>query len=53
MANNSLGTLDSIYLQALNGVPGSDSVKILAENYLSEAGTLESKVDSLINWQID
>ena len=52
MANNSLGTLDSIYLQALNGVPGSDSVKILAENYLSEAGTLESKVDSLINWQI-
>ncbi len=52
MANNSLSVLDSIYLQAMNGLPGSESVKILAENYLSEAGTLKEQVDSLINWQV-
>lgn len=52
MAENSLSVLDSIYLQAMNGLPGSESVKILAENYLSEAGTLREQVDSLINWQV-
>lgn len=52
MAEDSLSTLDSIYVQALNGLPGSDSVEVLAEHYLSEYGNLESRVDSLINWQV-
>lgn len=52
MAENSLSVLDSIYSQALNGLPGSDSVKVLAEHYLSEKGNLESQVNSLINWQV-
>lgn len=52
MAENSLSVLDSIYVQALNGLPGSDSVEDLAKHYLSESGRLEDKVDSLINWQV-
>lgn len=52
MADDSLKIFDSIYLQAMDGLPGSESVKILAESYLSESGSLESKVDSLINWQV-
>ena len=52
MAENSLGILDSIYVQALNGLPGSDSVQTLAEHYLAEKGTLSRRVDSLINWQV-
>lgn len=52
MAENSLSVLDSIYLQAMDGLPGSESVKILAEDYLSEAGSLENRVNSLINWQV-
>ena len=49
---NSLSILDSIYSQAMSGLPGSESVKILAEDYLSESGSLESRVNSLINWQV-
>ena len=52
MADNSLSVLDSIYGQALNGLPGSDSVEDLAKDYLSRGGSLEDKVDSLINWQV-
>lgn len=52
MAENSLGILDSIYVQALNGLPGSNSVQALAEDYLSGAGSLETRVDSFINWQV-
>lgn len=52
MADNSLSTLDSIYVQALNGLPGSESVEELAKHYLAEPGKLEDKVNSLINWQV-
>jgi len=42
------------YDQALSGVgkAGIESVDELAEGYLSQSGSLESKVDSLIRWQV-
>lgn len=52
MADNSLSVLDSVYAQAMDGLPGSESVKELAESYLSESGSLSDKVDSLIRWQV-
>ena len=52
MADKSVTVLDSIYNQTLVGLPGSVSVRDLAEDFLSESGTLEEKVDSLIRYQI-
>lgn len=52
MADNSVTILDSIYNQAMSGVGVSESVKKLAEDYLSKSGSLSDKVDSLIRWQI-
>lgn len=44
--------LDTIYDKALNGVVGSNSVEEFAEEYLNGSDSLESKVDSLIRWQV-
>lgn len=52
MSDDSVSILNSIYSQAIDGVALSESVKKLAEDYLSESGSLNSKVDSLIRWQI-
>ena len=52
MAETSLSILESIYKQALEGLPGSESVEKLAEDYLAGAGSLSSRVDSLIRWQV-
>ena len=43
--------LDWAYEKAVDGVPGLDSAGELAEEYLKEPGTLDEKIDSLINWQ--
>ena len=43
--------LDWGYDKAVNGVPGLDSAKELADDYLNEDGSLSEKVDSLIRWQ--
>ena len=52
MADKSVSVLDSIYNQTLIGLPGSGSVQELAEDFLSESGSLDEKVDSLIRYQI-
>jgi hypothetical protein len=44
--------LDWTYDKAVNGAPGLDSAQEMAEDYLSGDGTLHSKVNSLIKWQI-
>lgn len=44
--------LDWAYDKAVNGVPGFDSAQKMAEDYSSGDGTLRSKVNSLIRWQI-
>lgn len=43
--------LDWSYDKAVNGVAGLDSARELAESYLSEGGSLEDQVNSLIRWQ--
>lgn len=43
--------LDWSYDKAVNGVAGLDSALELAESYLSEGGSLEDQVNSLIRWQ--
>lgn len=43
--------LDWAYEKAIDGIPGLDSAGELAEEYLKEPGTLDEKIDSLINWQ--
>ena len=43
--------LDWSYDKAVNGVAGLDSARELAESYLSESGSLEDQVNSLIRWQ--
>jgi len=44
-------TLDYIYDKAINGIPGTQSAIEMADNYLSQGGDLEEKVNSLIRWQ--
>lgn len=44
--------LDKIYSKALGGVAGFDSAEDLAREYLSGSGSLNSKADSLIRWQV-
>jgi hypothetical protein len=44
-------TLDYIYDKAINGIPGTQSAIEMANNYLSQEGNLEEKVNSLIRWQ--
>lgn len=43
--------LDWSYDKAINGVPGLDSARELAEDYLNEDECLNEQVDSLIRWQ--
>lgn len=43
--------LDWAYDKAVNGVPGLDSAKELADDYLKQDGTLTDQVNSLIRWQ--
>ena len=50
--NKIMQVLDWAYDKAVNGVPGVDSAQKMAEDYLSGDGTLRSKVNSLIRWQI-
>lgn len=52
MAENSLSVLDTIYVQALDGVIGSESVTELAQDYMKGSGTPNEKIDSLIRWQV-
>jgi hypothetical protein len=53
LTENSLSTaLDWAYDKAINGVPGLDSAEELAKEYMAGNGTLQEKVNSLINWQI-
>ena len=51
---------ESMIMKALNwayekalepGLPGLDSAYELADDYMKESGTWESKVNSLIRWQ--
>lgn len=54
-ATTIMKTLDPIYDKAISGVqnvPGMDSSKELAEDYLNDPGTLETKVNGLINNQV-
>jgi len=44
--------LDWAYTKSINGAPGMPSVEELADEYLKKAGTLEEKIDSIINWQV-
>jgi len=49
--NGLMKILNSIYSQTMTGLPGTDSAKELAEEYLKEGGSLEEKIDSLIRMQ--
>ncbi len=44
-------TLEWGYEKALNGLPGTDNIFELAEEYLSENPTVDKAIDSLIRWQ--
>lgn len=44
--------LDWAYSKAVTGFMGVDSAYELADNYLSQKGTLNQQVDSLIRWQV-
>ena len=44
--------LEWAYGKAVNGMPGIDSAQKMAEDYLSGDGTLRSRANSLIKWQI-
>ena len=39
------------YDKALNGLPGTETVAELAEDYMKGNGSLESKVNDFIKWQ--
>ena len=39
------------YEKALNGLPGTDNIFELAEEYLSKNSTVDEAIDSLIRWQ--
>lgn len=43
--------LDWTYDKAVQGLPGMGSAIELAEDYMSESGTTEDKINSLIRWQ--
>lgn len=44
-------SMDWAYQKAVSGVPGLDSARDLAFDYLNGSGTLRDKVNSLIRWQ--
>ena len=44
-------TLEWGYEKALNGLPGTDNILELAEDYLSKNSTVDEAIDSLIRWQ--
>ena len=48
---DAVSVLNSLYAQTLGGVPGTDNAYELANSYLRESGSINSKVDSLIRWQ--
>lgn len=50
-SNDMKAILDKCYEYALNGLPGMDTVEELANSYLNQSGTLESKIDSMIDNQ--
>ena len=54
MTNNKITDklLNWIYSKAISGFGGVDSAYQLANDYLKSEGTIEQKVDRLINWQV-
>ncbi|NBW98343.1 EcsC family protein [bacterium] len=50
-SNKVMQVLDSLYDQALEGLPFTDSAEELAKDYLKSDEPLESQIDSLIRWQ--
>ena len=50
-ANDMKALLDKCYEYALDGLPGMETVEELANSYLSQSGTLESKIDDMIDYQ--
>jgi hypothetical protein len=51
-SNQVLNMLDTLYDNALEGLPGSETAVELAEDYLKDNGTVDEAIDSLINWQV-
>jgi len=43
--------LDWAYEKAGSGIPGMDSAKVMADQYLKMEGTLSEQINSLIRWQ--
>jgi hypothetical protein len=43
--------LDSAYNNAINGLPGIDSVENLAKDFLNRSDNIDECIDSLIKWQ--
>lgn len=43
--------LDSCYKNAIEGIPGFETVEELGDSYLLKDGTLEDKIDSFISYQ--
>ncbi|KUP21144.1 EcsC family protein [Paenibacillus sp. DMB5] len=43
--------LEWSYEKAINGLPGTDTVKELAENYLKKYSSTDKAIDALIRWQ--
>ena len=50
-ANDMKALLDKCYEYALDGLPGMETVEELANSYLNQSGTLESKIDDMIDYQ--
>lgn len=48
---NVIKVLDWTYNKVLEGIPGTDTVYELAENYLSKSSSADEAIKSLINWQ--
>ena len=47
-----MNALDYCYAKAVDGLPGVDTAEEMAREYLSGVGTLKSKAESLVRWQI-
>jgi len=46
-----VSVLDWCFEKVVNGMPGFESAKELAESYINDKGTTVEKVDNLIKWQ--
>lgn len=50
-ANDMKALLDKCYEYALDGLPGLETVEELSNSYLNQSGSLESKIDDMIDYQ--